>query len=91
MSTLDRIRGFPVYVFNGKNVFSANSGAEERINGINGPHQEAKWAKDLLGCNLTAGQRKAACIAKRKTEEVKALLDLALKSVKPKKKKWKTK
>lgn len=84
MSTLDRIHGFSVYVRNGQNVSASQEGAQERING---PHQDAKWAKDALGCNLTAGQRRAACIAKRQIEEVKALLDLALKSAKPKKKK----
>lgn len=52
-------KGHVEYTLNGKPC-SAEKAAENPhvIARMNGPHTNAKWAKDLLGTNETAGQRK---------------------------------
>lgn len=66
-STLERVRGRKVFIDgNGHEVFTHT--ADQIRDGTvrerhNGPHHDAKWAKDLLGTNFTQGElRKQAAV-----------------------------
>lgn len=53
-----RIKGFRVVVLNGKELPQHETIPEGAVRKINGPHTDAKWAKHLLGTDLTSSQRK---------------------------------
>lgn len=68
MTTTQRIAGFKVFIHGGKEVsqdtydkaveaaLPKKPALSTRVQ-LNGPHHDAKWAKDLLGTNLSSKNR----------------------------------
>lgn len=80
------IKGFQVVVLNGKELPQHEAIPEGAVRKINGPHTDAKWAKHLLGTDLTASQRKNAIETQRADEAVKKLFAPVPPAPKPKRK-----